>query len=380
MRSATRGQTHHCTPNTGSFDTISKQPPIYLRHQHAIPVCLLHAFTLCDSALSRSLHARFLCAALLILLHAAAVQAVPGAVILQDAPADSLTRSIETRLAAVLSLLETGDLTPAREAFTTDGLAAATQLLEQVRMRNTRAVHETHLLRLTRAGGYEVRDIRVQVEMGATPGNPYQSLVFTLEAEGRIDGMRFAMERRFYENMARDGEQLRDFVQRQQIVQCVELFRTAYNRRDLEYIERIFSNDALIIVGRVLRKRPDLPTQDGRLEGSLLSQDRIEFIRRSKGEYLDALRQVFHHSDFLKVEFDSLRVVRDLQDPRLYGVTLKQRWTSSTYSDTGYVFLLLDFADPDYPLIHVRSWQPERFDDGSIISLQDFEIIRVDDP
>ena len=73
-------------------------------------------------------------------------------------------------------------------------------------------------------------------------------------------------------------------------------------------------------------------------------------------------------------------MVRDLQDPRLYGVTLKQRWTSSTYSDTGYVFLLLDFADPDYPLIHVRSWQPERFDDGSIISLQDFEIIRVDDP
>ena len=75
---------------------------------------------------------------------------------------------------------------------------------------------------------------------------------------------------------------------------------------------------------------------------------------------------------------DAGECMRDLQDDRLYGVTLKQQWTSSTYTDTGYVFLLLEFVDPDRPLIHVRSWQPQRFDDGSVISLQDFEIIRVD--
>lgn len=437
MRSATVGQRRPCTPDTDLFGNIPKQMPVYRRCQHGILTHLLRDATPCDSAWPGSLHTprpnrsagipthtpnpatsasipkhrtvpsrfrrwipahlgcdstpdvpllfrilrvRFLCVFLLLMLCTAAVQAVPGDVILQDAPADSLAQSVETRLAAVLGLLETGDLTPAREAFTANGLDAAAELLEQVRMRNTRAAHETRLLRLPGAGGYEVRDIRVQVEMGATPGSPYQSLVFTLTDDGRIDGLRFAMERRFYQDLARDGEQLRDFVQRQQIVQCVELFRTAYNRRDLKYIERIFSNDALIIVGRVLQERPDLPTQDGRLENSLLSRDRIEFIRRSKGEYLDALRQVFRRNDFLKVEFDSLRVVRDLQDSQLYGVTLKQRWTSSTYSDTGYVFLLLDFADPDYPLLHVRSWQPERFDDGSIISLQDFEIIRVEEP
>lgn len=315
----------------------------------------------------------------LLLLWAAAAHAVPGAVILRDAPPDSLTRSIEERLGAVLGQLETGDLGPVSQAFTPTGLAAAGELLARVRLRNARAVHESRLLGLS-AGGFEVRDLRVQVEMGDTAGSPYHDLVFALDPDGRIADLRFAMERRFYEELARDGEQLRDFVQRQQIVQCIELFRTAYNRRDLEYIERLFSNDALIIVGRVLQARPDLPTQDGRLEGSRLSQDRIEFVRRSKGEYLEALRQVFQRNDFLEVEFDSLLVVRDLQDHALYGITLKQRWTSSTYADTGYVFLLLDFAEPDRPLLHVRSWQPERFDDGSVISLQDFEIIRAEGP
>jgi hypothetical protein len=139
-------------------------------------------------------------------------------------------------------------------------------------------------------------------------------------------------------------------------------------------------HDALIIVGRVLQERPELPGQDGLLEGSLLVQGRTEFIRRSKTEYVEALRRVFQRNDFLKVNFDSLRVVRDLQDESLYGVTLKQHWTSSSYTDTGYVFLLLDFADVDRPLIHVRSWQPTRFADGSTISLQDFEIIRVGKP
>ena len=110
----------------------------------------------------------------------------------------------------------------------------------------------------------------------------------------------------------------------------------------------------------------------------MLGQQRIEFIRRSKSEYIEALRSVFSNNDFLRVEFDSLRVVRDLQDEALYGISLKQQWQSSSYADTGYVFLLMDFIEQDQPLIHVRSWQPERFEDGSMITLQDFEIIRVD--
>ena len=303
--------------------------------------------------------------------------AVSGTVVLQGAADPSLKEGIEARLSDVISRLETGDLSGVADAFTPDGLGSVTALLGRVELRNARSVHETRLLSLPK-GGFEVRGIRVQVGLGQTGGSPYQYLVFSLNGQGLIDDVRFAMEQKYYEELAQQGEELRDFVQRQQIIQTVELFRTAYNRRDLEYIERIFSEDALIIVGNVITQRPDLPSQDGRLENSLLGQQRIEFIRRSKGEYIDALRSVFTKNDFLRVEFDSLRVVRDMQDEALYGISLKQQWQSSTYADTGYVFLLMDFVDPDQPLIHVRSWQPERFEDGSMITLQDFEIIRVE--
>ena len=30
------------------------------------------------------------------------------------------------------------------------------------------------------------------------------------------------------------------------------------------------------------------------------------------------------------------------------------------HGDQGYLFLFIDFNDPDKPLIHIRTWQPER--------------------
>ena len=43
-----------------------------------------------------------------------------------------------------------------------------------------------------------------------------------------------------------------------------------------------------------------------------------------------------------------------------------------SYSDTGYLFIMMDFRHEEQPLIRVRSWQPHRFKDGSVIGLGDF--------
>jgi hypothetical protein len=36
---------------------------------------------------------------------------------------------------------------------------------------------------------------------------------------------------------------------------------------------------------------------------------------------------------------------------------------------------MMDFKNPEAPLIHVRAWQPQPFKDGSVIGLGDFEIV-----
>ena len=111
------------------------------------------------------------------------------------------------------------------------------------------------------------------------------------------------------------------------------------------------------------------------LKSSYLSEDKIEFIRLSKNEYLKRLKKVFEKNDFVRIQFDEISIQRHPQFDNIYGVQLKQRWHSSTYSDEGYLFLMIDFMDPQEPIIHVRAWQPEKFSDGSTINIYDFEIV-----
>ena len=104
-------------------------------------------------------------------------------------------------------------------------------------------------------------------------------------------------------------------------------------------------------------------------------------IVRESGDFIedgfaDGDSIFFTYNAFVKVVFDSVEIMRHEKDQDLYGVTLKQNWYSSTYSDTGWVFLLWDFKDEKNPMIYVRSWQPERFKDGSIIDVHEFIIAR----
>ena len=66
----------------------------------------------------------------------------------------------------------------------------------------------------------------------------------------------------------------------------------------------------------------------------------------------------------------------------MYGVTLKQEWNSSRYSDVGFIFLMIDFQDENNPLIQVRTWQPEKLNGQvlareEVFSLGDFDIVRA---
>ena len=44
----------------------------------------------------------------------------------------------------------------------------------------------------------------------------------------------------------------------------------------------------------------------------------------------------------------------------LYGIQIHQDYCSSSYGDTGYLFLLVDINNPKQPTIFVRTWQPNR--------------------
>ena len=222
--------------------------------------------------------------------------------------------------------------------------------------------------------GYQVRNIPLLMEpldKENYQDDLYQELVVNFDRNGKVDEVYFSIGMHLYSKVIRSNITVTDLRRRQVILDFVENFRTAYNRKDLPFLGQVFSDDALIITGKQIKSVKN--------DGGITLDKSFEYKRQTKAEYLANLKGVFSRNKVIKVIFDDIKVVKHPVKDYYYGVTLKQGWRSDTYSDIGYVFLLIDFKDEMNPMIHVRTWQPEKFDDGTavpeskIFSLSDCE-------
>jgi len=152
-----------------------------------------------------------------------------------------------------------------------------------------------------------------------------------------------------------------------QIINFLENYKTAYALKRYDYIDKIFSENALIIVGQKVEEAKFADSKSYSLTG-----DKYKFIRLTKEQYMYRLRRVFKKNEFVNIQFEDNIVKKRDNKSEIYGINIKQNYFSSTYADQGYLFLMVDMADTSNPIIHVRAWQPEKFDDGQTISLSDF--------
>jgi hypothetical protein len=153
------------------------------------------------------------------------------------------------------------------------------------------------------------------------------------------------------------------------IVRFLEQYKTAFALKDLAYIESIFDDNALIIVGTMLKKhRP----ADGQMTKNPFDNEIVKYNRYSKQEYLEQLKTGFRSKEFINIEFEDSEFRKSNANPNFFGIQIKQNYHSSNYSDQGYLFLLIDFGDTTKPMIQVRTWQPEKNPDGSIYGLEHF--------
>ena len=106
----------------------------------------------------------------------------------------------------------------------------------------------------------------------------------------------------------------------------------------------------------------------------------IVYRTQNKQQYLSRLKQTFRNNKYIKVTFSDPEVVRSKKNPNFFGVTLHQHWKADRYEDDGYVFLLWEFHENDEPpIIHVRTWQPDKMGGEvtpkeKIINILDFDI------
>lgn len=225
---------------------------------------------------------------------------------------------------------------------------------------------------ITTGAGYQVRNIPLMMKpTGERIFNEddYQEAVISFDRQGNVESFYLCISMNLYMNVIKSNIELTDLRRRQMILDYVEQFRTSYNQKDINFLNQVFSEDALIITGSVItQKQP---------EGFVTQK--IRYNKQNKQQYLSNLRKVFKTTKYIHVSFDDIEVIRHPTNPHFYGVTLHQGWTSNTYHDEGYIFLLWDFRNEDAPEIHVRTWQPDMIGGNAlardeVFSLSDFDI------
>lgn len=162
----------------------------------------------------------------------------------------------------------------------------------------------------------------------------------------------------------------KDADNRRMILNYCEHLRTSYTTKDIDFLRQVFSDQALIIVGNVVR------SADNNSATGIEGDEKVTFSLKTKKEYLERLEKVFAANKKIDVKFTDFRIMRHPTMEGIYGVSMKQKYTSDRYSDDGYLFILWDFRNKSMPLIHVRTWQSAASVNGEkeIIGIRDFNL------
>ena len=214
---------------------------------------------------------------------------------------------------------------------------------------------------LKTSSGFQVRGIPVDM-VEADDKEARQELTIDFQPNGKINNVAIAISMHRYDQIMAEKQSDLDYARRQIIVNFVENFRTAYNRKDLPMLNSVYSDKALIITGKVVKEKPNSD-----IDRMTLNINKVVYIKQSKQEYLKKLAGVFKVTKYLNVKFEDIEVVQHPKYDDIYGVTLKQYWHTDRYQDEGYLFLLIDFRDSDNPQIQVRTWQPYKDNTGKIL-------------
>ncbi|MBR5747840.1 MAG: nuclear transport factor 2 family protein [Prevotella sp.] len=141
--------------------------------------------------------------------------------------------------------------------------------------------------------GYQIRNIPLMMKpTGEREFNEdeYQEAVISFDKQGNVVSFYLCISMNLYMNVIKSNLELTDLRRRQMILDYVEQFRTAYNQKDLKFLNQIFSDDALIITGNVItQKHP---------EGFITQK--VRYNKQNKQQYLNNLRRVFNVTKYLQ--------------------------------------------------------------------------------
>jgi len=221
--------------------------------------------------------------------------------------------------------------------------------------------------------GYEVRKLRVLQQYPTINRQSTEYIVLDFDQEGTLVDMNLCITDELYDKFVKQSEFGQDWQQRQEIIKFVEKYRTAFHTRDLETIDKMFAEEALILIGRKIETRKVKSNE--LVYYPLPGQPDFEQIQLTKKEYIERQKLVFDYQKDIFIDFSNFDIAAKSNANNVYGVQMRQSYASTTYADEGYLFLLIDFHEQD-PLIYVRAWQPNEWDSSALVNSANFRVFK----
>lgn len=228
---------------------------------------------------------------------------------------------------------------------------------------NCKILRQPNLKYLSYNGEITCRSIPMSFSFQGNRRTFVEDVVFQMTPEGKITSLSFGLNKPAVDDIM--NQTAWGDTARQVLITFLESYKTAYALKRLEYIRSIFSDDALIITGSVVKA-------SGQMERQPIDGKVVKYTRQTKGEYMKKLEHIFAGSEFINLRFADNQVRKSGVGGEIYGIQIKQDYFSSSYGDTGYLFLMVDLNHPKEPVIHVRTWQPEKDPNFGLIDLSYF--------
>lgn len=184
-----------------------------------------------------------------------------------------------------------------------------------------------------------------------------EDVVFTFDRNKKICNLAFGLGNTAADDILNKG--IWSETARMALMNFLENYKTAYGLKRIDYIRSIFDDDAVIIVGNMVKQ--SVVTRNPETGRATITNNKIlKKNRYTKDQYLNNLSRCFASNEYINIRFANNDVVKLGKGGELYAIQIAQDYYSTNYGDKGYLFLMVDINDPDKPTIKVRTWQPEK--------------------
>lgn len=258
----------------------------------------------------------------------------------------------------VIDAIENKSYASVKSCFTTEGYDVFTRLIQYG---NAKIIETPELKGMKKGNLTILRSVPMLFSFQTNNRQFVENVVFYFNDDNKICDLSFSLSSKALNDIW--DKQKWGEVDRLVIVDFLEHYKTAYALERIDYIESIFSDDALIITG-TYKINPNL-------ESPYKNNKIVQYNQYTKKEYVNRLKMLFRSKEYINLQFEKSDI-RAGQKKGVYGIQIKQNYYSSNYGDEGNLFLLVDLQDTSKPTIHVRTWQPEPDEKNGIYGLEDF--------